>query len=36
MPAKTGKQYIERLQKANNNVYIHGEKGEGCNGAPCL
>lgn len=26
MPAKTGKQYIERLQKANNNVYIHGER----------
>ncbi len=26
MPAKTGKKYIERLQKANNNVYIHGER----------
>ncbi|GAA0330282.1 4-hydroxyphenylacetate 3-monooxygenase, oxygenase component [Bacillus carboniphilus] len=26
MPAKTGKQYIERLKKANNNVYIHGER----------
>lgn len=26
MPAKTGKQYIEQLKKANNNVYIHGER----------
>ncbi|WP_339165091.1 4-hydroxyphenylacetate 3-monooxygenase, oxygenase component [Siminovitchia sp. FSL W7-1587] len=26
MPAKTGKEYIERLKKANNNVYIHGER----------
>lgn len=26
MPAKTGKDYIERLQKANNNIYIHGER----------
>ena len=26
MPAKTGKEYIERLQKANNNIYIHGER----------
>ncbi|PAV28888.1 4-hydroxyphenylacetate 3-monooxygenase, oxygenase component [Virgibacillus profundi] len=26
MPAKTGKQYIDRLKKANNNVYIHGER----------
>ncbi|MUK88976.1 4-hydroxyphenylacetate 3-monooxygenase, oxygenase component [Ornithinibacillus sp. L9] len=28
MPAKTGKQYIERLKEANNNVYIHGERVE--------
>ncbi|RST74288.1 4-hydroxyphenylacetate 3-monooxygenase, oxygenase component [Siminovitchia acidinfaciens] len=26
MPAKTGKEYLERLQKANNNIYIHGER----------
>ncbi|WP_430790766.1 4-hydroxyphenylacetate 3-monooxygenase, oxygenase component [Virgibacillus flavescens] len=26
MPAKTGKEYVERLKKANNNVYIHGER----------
>ncbi|GGA66344.1 4-hydroxyphenylacetate 3-monooxygenase, oxygenase component [Ornithinibacillus halotolerans] len=26
MPAKTGKQYIEGLKKANNNVYIQGER----------
>ncbi len=26
MPAKTGKEYLERLKKANNNVYIHGER----------
>ncbi|MEN2768618.1 4-hydroxyphenylacetate 3-monooxygenase, oxygenase component [Ornithinibacillus xuwenensis] len=26
MPAKTGAEYIERLKKANNNVYIHGER----------
>jgi 4-hydroxyphenylacetate 3-monooxygenase len=26
MPAKTGKEYIERLKKANNNIYIHGER----------
>lgn len=26
MPAKTGQQYIERLRKANNHVYIHGER----------
>ncbi|GAA0440418.1 4-hydroxyphenylacetate 3-monooxygenase, oxygenase component [Lentibacillus halophilus] len=26
MPAKTGQQYIDRLKKANNNVYIHGER----------
>ncbi|WP_315906646.1 4-hydroxyphenylacetate 3-monooxygenase, oxygenase component [Priestia koreensis] len=26
MGAKTGKDYIERLKKANNNVYIHGER----------
>ncbi|HET7627620.1 MAG TPA: 4-hydroxyphenylacetate 3-monooxygenase, oxygenase component [Bacillales bacterium] len=28
MPAKTGQQYIERLKKAKNNVYIHGERVE--------
>lgn len=28
MPAKTGKEYIDRLKKAKNNVYIHGEKVE--------
>jgi 4-hydroxyphenylacetate 3-monooxygenase len=28
MPAKTGKEYIERLKKAKSNVYIHGEKVE--------
>lgn len=28
MPAKTGQQYIDRLKKANNNVYIHGERVE--------
>ncbi|OZT77459.1 4-hydroxyphenylacetate 3-monooxygenase, oxygenase component [Salinicoccus roseus] len=28
MPAKTGAQYIENLRKANNNVYIHGERVE--------
>lgn len=26
MPAKTGQQYIDRLKKANNNVYIHGKR----------
>lgn len=26
MPAKTGKEYINRLKEANNNVYIHGER----------
>jgi 4-hydroxyphenylacetate 3-monooxygenase len=26
MGAKTGKEYIERLKKANNNIYIHGER----------
>lgn len=26
MPAKTGKEYISRLKKAKNNVYIHGER----------
>ncbi|WP_404454578.1 4-hydroxyphenylacetate 3-monooxygenase, oxygenase component [Virgibacillus necropolis] len=26
MPAKTGQEYINRLKKANNNVYIHGER----------
>ncbi|MBD8004344.1 4-hydroxyphenylacetate 3-monooxygenase, oxygenase component [Bacillus norwichensis] len=26
MPAKTGKEYLERLKKANNNIYIHGER----------
>lgn len=26
MPAKSGKEYMERLKKANNNVYIHGER----------
>ncbi|MFD1706459.1 4-hydroxyphenylacetate 3-monooxygenase, oxygenase component [Siminovitchia sediminis] len=26
MPAKTGKEYLERLKKANNNVYIHGKR----------
>lgn len=26
MPAKTGQEYIDRLKKANNNVYIHGER----------
>ncbi len=26
MPAKNGKQYIERLKKANNNVYVNGER----------
>ncbi|MBU5267337.1 4-hydroxyphenylacetate 3-monooxygenase, oxygenase component [Virgibacillus proomii] len=26
MPAKTGQQYIDRLKKAKNNVYIHGER----------
>lgn len=26
MPAKTGKEYIERLKKAGNNIYIHGER----------
>ncbi|CAN2248997.1 4-hydroxyphenylacetate 3-monooxygenase, oxygenase component [Bacillus vallismortis] len=28
MPAKTGKEYIERLKKAKNNIYLHGEKVE--------
>lgn len=28
MPAKTGQQYIDRLKKARNNVYIHGERVE--------
>ncbi|GAA0437349.1 4-hydroxyphenylacetate 3-monooxygenase, oxygenase component [Virgibacillus salarius] len=28
MPAKSGKQYIDRLKQANNNVYIHGERVE--------
>ncbi len=28
MPAKTGKEYIERLKKAKNNVYIGGERVE--------
>lgn len=26
MPAKTGSDYIKRLKKANNNIYIHGER----------
>ncbi|SHG43514.1 4-hydroxyphenylacetate 3-monooxygenase, oxygenase component [Ornithinibacillus halophilus] len=26
MPAKTGKEYINRLKEANNNIYIHGER----------
>ncbi|MCA0983218.1 4-hydroxyphenylacetate 3-monooxygenase, oxygenase component [Halobacillus yeomjeoni] len=26
MPAKTGAEYIERLKKAKNNIYIHGER----------
>ena len=26
MGAATGKQYTERLQKANNNVYVNGER----------
>ncbi|GAA0590284.1 4-hydroxyphenylacetate 3-monooxygenase, oxygenase component [Virgibacillus siamensis] len=26
MPAKTGKEYIQGLKKAQNNVYIHGER----------
>ncbi|WP_026909294.1 4-hydroxyphenylacetate 3-monooxygenase, oxygenase component [Paucisalibacillus globulus] len=26
MPAKTGKDYIEGLKKASNNIYIHGER----------
>ncbi len=26
MPARTGKQYLEALDKAKNNVWIHGEK----------
>jgi 4-hydroxyphenylacetate 3-monooxygenase len=26
MPAKTGDQYIERLKKAGNNIYLHGER----------
>ncbi|MFX3675150.1 MAG: 4-hydroxyphenylacetate 3-monooxygenase, oxygenase component [Paenisporosarcina sp.] len=26
MPAKTGDQYIERLKKAKNNIYLHGER----------
>ncbi|WP_257347403.1 4-hydroxyphenylacetate 3-monooxygenase, oxygenase component [Pseudalkalibacillus decolorationis] len=26
MPAKTGQQYMDRLKKANNNIYIHGER----------
>ncbi|TQS74885.1 4-hydroxyphenylacetate 3-monooxygenase, oxygenase component [Ornithinibacillus gellani] len=26
MPAKTGQEYIDGLKKANNNVYIHGER----------
>lgn len=28
MPAKTGQEYIDRLKKASNNVYIHGERVE--------
>lgn len=28
MPAKTGKEYVKRLKKAKNHVYIHGEKVE--------
>ncbi|SFJ71048.1 4-hydroxyphenylacetate 3-monooxygenase, oxygenase component [Thermoflavimicrobium dichotomicum] len=28
MPARNGQQYIEGLKKANNHVYIHGEKVE--------
>jgi 4-hydroxyphenylacetate 3-monooxygenase len=26
MPAKTGRDYIDGLKKANNNIYIHGER----------
>ncbi|TMW71076.1 4-hydroxyphenylacetate 3-monooxygenase, oxygenase component [Alteribacter natronophilus] len=26
MPAKTGHEYISRLKKANNNIYLHGER----------
>ena len=28
MGAKTGQEYIERLKKAKNNVYVDGEKVE--------
>ncbi|MBM7094883.1 4-hydroxyphenylacetate 3-monooxygenase, oxygenase component [Bacillus sp. H-16] len=28
MPAKTGDQYISRLKKASNNIYLHGERVE--------
>ncbi|WP_019415262.1 4-hydroxyphenylacetate 3-monooxygenase, oxygenase component [Paenisporosarcina sp. TG20] len=36
MPAKTGAQYIERLKKANNNIYIHGERVEDVTEHPAL
>ncbi|WP_419880770.1 4-hydroxyphenylacetate 3-monooxygenase, oxygenase component [Peribacillus sp. B-H-3] len=26
MPAKTGKEYLDRLKKANNNIYLHGKR----------
>ncbi|PCK18595.1 4-hydroxyphenylacetate 3-monooxygenase, oxygenase component [Bacillus pumilus] len=28
MPAKTGREYIERLKKSQNNIFLHGEKVE--------
>ena len=36
MPAKTGKEYIERLKKANNNIYIHGERVEDVTEHPAM
>jgi 4-hydroxyphenylacetate 3-monooxygenase len=36
MPAKTGQEYISRLKKAKNNIYIHGEKVEDVTEHPAL
>src|SRR5699024_7116888 len=36
MGAKTGKQYMERLKKSKNNVYIHGERVDDVTEHPAL
>ncbi|MFD0049855.1 4-hydroxyphenylacetate 3-monooxygenase, oxygenase component [Actinomycetes bacterium NPDC127524] len=36
MPAKTGKEYLDRLKKANNNIYLHGKRVDDVTGHPGL